>query len=66
MAIDTNPNSTSKAPLKDQKKKKYAKKEEDLSEEDADLIHRLELYVDEVQRPDPELQSVALERLRNE
>ncbi|KAK1262268.1 26S proteasome non-ATPase regulatory subunit 2 1B [Acorus gramineus] len=66
MAIDTNPNSTSKAPLKDQKKKKYAKKEEDLSEEDADLIDRLELYVDEVQRPDPELQSVALERLREE
>ncbi|KAK1262269.1 26S proteasome non-ATPase regulatory subunit 2 1A [Acorus gramineus] len=34
MAVDTNPNSTSpdpsKAPLKDQKKKKHAKKEEDL------------------------------------
>ncbi|KAK1307115.1 26S proteasome non-ATPase regulatory subunit 2 1A [Acorus calamus] len=49
MAVDTNPNSTSpdpsKAPLKDQKKKKHAKKEEDLKKF-ADILSVLAMTMD--------------------
>ncbi|PWA74789.1 hypothetical protein CTI12_AA248690 [Artemisia annua] len=53
-----------KVPSKDQKKKDD-KKDEDLSEEDLALKQQLELYVERVQDPDPALQKVALESMRN-
>ncbi|KAL8031536.1 hypothetical protein ABFX02_13G032500 [Erythranthe guttata] len=54
-----------KAPSKDPKKKDD-KKDEDLSEEDLALKQQLELYVERVQDPDPGLQKVALESMRQE
>ncbi|XP_022725840.1 26S proteasome non-ATPase regulatory subunit 2 homolog A [Durio zibethinus] len=57
--------SQTKAPAKDPKKKDE-KKEEDLSEEDLALKQQLELYVERVQDPDPRLQKVALESMRQE
>ncbi|KAJ0250915.1 26S proteasome non-ATPase regulatory subunit 2 A [Hirschfeldia incana] len=42
------------------------KKEEDLSEEDLELKQNLELYVERVQDPDPELQKAALESMSQE
>ncbi|KAJ8429001.1 hypothetical protein Cgig2_025668 [Carnegiea gigantea] len=56
--------STVKVPSKDPKKKDE-KKDEDLSEEDLALKQQLELYVERVQDPDPGLQRVALESMRN-
>ncbi|XWS39426.1 hypothetical protein CRYUN_Cryun18bG0053500 [Craigia yunnanensis] len=56
--------SQAKAPAKDPKKKDD--KEEDLSEEDLALKQQLELYVERVQDPDPGLQKVALESMRQE
>ncbi|XP_022988683.1 26S proteasome non-ATPase regulatory subunit 2 homolog A-like [Cucurbita maxima] len=56
---------TLKVPSKDAKKKDE-KKEEDLSEEDLALKQQLELYVERVQDPDPGLQKVALESMRQE
>ncbi|GAY55567.1 hypothetical protein CUMW_165170 [Citrus unshiu] len=53
-----------KVPAKDPKKKDD-KKDEDLSEEDLALKQQLELYVERVQDPDPGLQKVALESMRN-
>ncbi|KAK6134922.1 hypothetical protein DH2020_031342 [Rehmannia glutinosa] len=53
-----------KVPSKDPKKKDD-KKDEDLSEEDLALKQQLELYVERVQDPDPGLQKVALESMRN-
>ncbi|CAH8317963.1 unnamed protein product [Eruca vesicaria subsp. sativa] len=53
---------TMKVPSKDPKKKDD-KKEEDLSEEDLELKHNLELYVERVQDPNPELQKAALESM---
>lgn len=50
---------------KDQKKKDE-KKDEDLSDEDLALKQQLELYVERVQDPDPGLQKVALESMRQE
>ncbi|GMH12107.1 hypothetical protein Nepgr_013948 [Nepenthes gracilis] len=47
-------------------KKKDEKKDEDLSEEDLALKQQLELYVERVQDPDPGLQKVALESMRQE
>ncbi|KAK8537230.1 hypothetical protein V6N12_043403 [Hibiscus sabdariffa] len=47
-------------------KKKYEKKEADLSEEDLDLKKQLELYVERIQDPNPELQRAALESMRQE
>uniref|UniRef100_A0A0D6R055 26S proteasome non-ATPase regulatory subunit 2 homolog n=1 Tax=Araucaria cunninghamii TaxID=56994 RepID=A0A0D6R055_ARACU len=52
--------------LKDPKKVKDEKKEEDLSEEDLALKQQLELYVERVQDSDPALQKVALESMRQE
>lgn len=57
--------STVKVPAKDPKKKDD-KKDEDLSEEDLALKQQLELYVERVQDPDPGLQRVALESMRQE
>ncbi|EOX99514.1 26S proteasome regulatory subunit S2 1A isoform 6 [Theobroma cacao] len=57
--------SQTKAPPKDHKKKDE-KKDEDLSEEDLALKQQLELYVERVQDPDPGLQKVALESMRQE
>lgn len=57
--------STVKVPSKDPKKKDE-KKDEDLSEEDLALKQQLELYVERVQDPDPGLQRVALESMRQE
>ncbi|KAL3715015.1 hypothetical protein ACJRO7_006851 [Eucalyptus globulus] len=54
-----------KVPAKDPKKKEE-KKDEDLSEEDLALKQQLELYVERVQDPDPGLQKVALESMRQE
>ncbi|GFY99028.1 26S proteasome regulatory subunit S2 1A [Actinidia rufa] len=54
-----------KVPSKDPKKKDE-KKDEDLSEEDLALKQQLELYVERVQDPDPGLQKVALESMRQE
>ncbi|CAA0816209.1 26S proteasome non-ATPase regulatory subunit 2 homolog A [Striga hermonthica] len=54
-----------KVPSKDPKKKDD-KKDEDLSEEDLALKQQLELYVERVQDPDPGLQKVALESMRQE
>ncbi|WZY98888.1 hypothetical protein YC2023_071217 [Brassica napus] len=54
---------TTKVPSKDPKKKDD-KKEEDLSEEDLKLKQNLELYVERVQDPNPELQTAALESMR--
>ncbi|KAL2937872.1 26S proteasome non-ATPase regulatory subunit 2-like protein A [Bienertia sinuspersici] len=54
-----------KVPSKDPKKKDE-KKDEDLSEEDLALKQQLELYVERVQDPDPGLQRVALESMRQE
>ncbi|KAG5410236.1 hypothetical protein IGI04_006555 [Brassica rapa subsp. trilocularis] len=54
-----------KVPSKDPKKKDD-KKEEDLSEEDLKLKQNLELYVERVQDPNPELQKAALESMRQE
>ncbi|KAG2243275.1 hypothetical protein Bca52824_094880 [Brassica carinata] len=56
---------TTKVPSKDPKKKDD-KKEEDLSEEDLKLKQNLELYVERVQYPNPELQKAALESMRQE
>ncbi|ESQ50440.1 hypothetical protein EUTSA_v10001903mg [Eutrema salsugineum] len=56
---------TVKVPSKDPKKKDE-KKEEDLSEEDLELKQNLELYVERVQDPNPELQRAALESMRQE
>jgi 26S proteasome regulatory subunit N1 len=56
---------TTKIPSKDSKKKDD-KKEEDLSEEDLQLKQNLELYVERVQDPNPELQKIALESMRKE
>ncbi|CAE6171490.1 unnamed protein product [Arabidopsis arenosa] len=56
---------TTKVPSKDSKKKDD-KKEEDLSEEDLQLKQNLELYVERVQDPNPELQKAALESMRQE
>ncbi|XP_019059427.1 PREDICTED: 26S proteasome non-ATPase regulatory subunit 2 homolog A-like [Tarenaya hassleriana] len=68
MAPSPEPNSvgggakrTVKVPSKDPKKK-----EEDLSEEDLQLKQNVELYVEMVQDPNPELQKVALESMRRE
>ncbi|XVE92732.1 hypothetical protein REPUB_Repub01dG0125000 [Reevesia pubescens] len=57
--------SQTKPPPKDPKKKDE-KKDEDLSEEDLALKQQLELYVERVQDPDPGLQKVALESMREE
>lgn len=54
-----------KAQAKDPKKKDD-KKDDDLSEEDLALKQQLELYVERVQDPDPGLQKVALESMRQE
>ncbi|GLU06370.1 hypothetical protein SLE2022_234100 [Rubroshorea leprosula] len=54
-----------KVPSKDPKRKDE-KKEEDLSDEDLALKQQLELYVERVQDPDPGLQKVALESMRQE
>ncbi|KAH0866776.1 hypothetical protein HID58_073798 [Brassica napus] len=51
-------------PSKDPKKKDD-KKEDDLSEEDLELKQNLELYVERVQDPNPDLQRAALESMRN-
>ncbi|KAI4378335.1 hypothetical protein MLD38_015826 [Melastoma candidum] len=56
---------TVKIPSKDPKKKDD-KKDEDLSEEDLALKQQLELYVERVQDPNPGLQKVALESMRQE
>ncbi|CAF1931426.1 unnamed protein product [Brassica oleracea var. botrytis] len=56
---------TTKVPSKDPKKKDD-KKEEDLSEEDLQLKQNLELYVERVQDPNPELQKASLESMRQE
>ncbi|XP_065875122.1 26S proteasome non-ATPase regulatory subunit 2 homolog A-like [Euphorbia lathyris] len=56
---------TVKVPYKDPKKKDD-KKNEDLSDEDIALKQQLELHVERVQDPDPRLQKVALESLRQE
>ncbi|XP_010035795.2 26S proteasome non-ATPase regulatory subunit 2 homolog A [Eucalyptus grandis] len=71
MAPEKNSSGTSreeapvKVPAKDPKKKEE-KKDEDLSEEDLALKQQLELYVERVQDPDPGLQKVALESMRQE
>ncbi|KAF3444073.1 hypothetical protein FNV43_RR13763 [Rhamnella rubrinervis] len=75
MAPDPNSNGASgsgnrneasvKVPAKDPKKKDD-KKDEDLSDEDLALKQQLELYVERVQDPDPGLQKVALESMRQE
>ncbi|CDY72396.1 BnaCnng77420D, partial [Brassica napus] len=52
-------------PSKDPKKKDD-KKEDDLSEEDLELKQNLELYVERVQDPNPDLQRAALESMRQE
>ncbi|KAH0941186.1 hypothetical protein HID58_000823 [Brassica napus] len=54
---------TTKVASKDPKKKDD-KKEDDLSEEDLELKQNLELYVERVQDPNPELQKAALESMR--
>ncbi|KAF2283257.1 hypothetical protein GH714_043609 [Hevea brasiliensis] len=54
-----------KVPSKDPKKRDE-KKDEDLSDEDLALKQQLELYVERVQDPDPGLQKVALESMRQE
>ncbi|XP_044503158.1 26S proteasome non-ATPase regulatory subunit 2 homolog A-like [Mangifera indica] len=54
-----------KVPSKDSKRKDE-RKDEDLSEEDLALKQQLELYVERVQDPDPGLQKVALESMRQE
>ncbi|CDY65736.1 BnaCnng48550D [Brassica napus] len=56
---------TTKVPSKDPKKKDD-KKKEDLSEEDLQLKQNLELYVERVQDPNPELHKVSLESMRQE
>ncbi|XP_043717173.1 26S proteasome non-ATPase regulatory subunit 2 homolog A-like isoform X3 [Telopea speciosissima] len=73
MTTDPNPNNggsreeaSLKVPSKDPKKKKDEKKEEDLSDEDLALKQQLELYVERVHDPDPGLQKVALESMRQE
>eukprot|EP00258_Populus_trichocarpa_P032587 XP_024448606.1 26S proteasome non-ATPase regulatory subunit 2 homolog A-like [Populus trichocarpa] len=47
-------------------KKKEEKKDDDLSEEDLALKQQLELYVERVQDPEPGVQKLALESLRQE
>ncbi|KAJ6741298.1 26S PROTEASOME NON-ATPASE REGULATORY SUBUNIT [Salix purpurea] len=47
-------------------KKKEEKKDDDLSEEDLALKQQLELYVERVQDPEPGIQKLALESLRQE
>uniref|UniRef100_A0A7N0UKP4 26S proteasome non-ATPase regulatory subunit 2 homolog n=1 Tax=Kalanchoe fedtschenkoi TaxID=63787 RepID=A0A7N0UKP4_KALFE len=54
-----------KPPAKDPKKKDD-KRDEDLSEEDLALKQQLELYVERVQDPSPQLQSIALDSMRQE
>ncbi|KAJ4729749.1 26S proteasome non-ATPase regulatory subunit 2-like [Melia azedarach] len=61
----TRDETSAKLPAKDPKKKED-KKDEDLSEEDLALKQQLELYVERVQDPDPGLQKVALESMRQE
>ncbi|XP_065875692.1 26S proteasome non-ATPase regulatory subunit 2 homolog A-like [Euphorbia lathyris] len=56
---------TVKVPSKDPKKKDD-KKNKDLSDEDIALKQQLELYVERIQDPDPGLQKVALQRMRQE
>ncbi|OMO99527.1 Proteasome/cyclosome, regulatory subunit [Corchorus capsularis] len=58
--------SQTKPPPPKESKKKDEKKDEDLSEEDLALKQQLELYVERVQDPDPGLQKVALESMRQE
>ncbi|KAH0916915.1 hypothetical protein HID58_024575 [Brassica napus] len=53
-----------KVPSKDPKKKDD-KKKDDLSEEDLELKQNLELYVERLQDPNPDLQRAALESMRN-
>ncbi|KAL4348861.1 hypothetical protein GQ457_17G023850 [Hibiscus cannabinus] len=57
--------SQSEPPPKDPKKK-YEKKEGDLSNEDLDLKQRMEFCVERIQDPNPELQIEALESMRKE
>lgn len=64
MASNQSPNPSSSAP-KDPKKKDD-KKNEDLSDEDLALKQQLELYVERVQDPDPGVQKLALESMRQE
>ncbi|WZZ02541.1 hypothetical protein YC2023_088462 [Brassica napus] len=52
-----------KVPSKDPKKKDD-KKKDDLSEEDLELKQNLELYVERLQDPNPDLQRAALESMR--
>ncbi|CAF2156573.1 unnamed protein product [Brassica napus] len=54
-----------KVPSKDPKKKDD-KKKDDLSEEDLELKQNLELYVERLQDPNPDLQRAALESMRQE
>ncbi|GAV74064.1 PC_rep domain-containing protein [Cephalotus follicularis] len=61
----TKDEAAAKTPAKDPKKKDE-KKDEDLSEEDLALKQQLELYVERVQDPDPGLQKIALESMRQE
>ncbi|KAF8090296.1 hypothetical protein N665_0479s0001, partial [Sinapis alba] len=56
----------SKDPKKKDDKKDDDKKDDDLSEEDLELKQNLELYVERVQDPNPELQRAALESMRQE
>ncbi|KAJ6683364.1 hypothetical protein OIU85_007088 [Salix viminalis] len=59
--------SKNEAPVKaPPSKKKEDKKDEDLSEEDLALKQQLELYVERVQDPEPGIQKLALESLRQE
>lgn len=51
---------------KENKKKKDDKKEEDLSDEDIQLKESLELLVERVQDPEPGVQKLALESMRQE
>ncbi|KAG2712478.1 hypothetical protein I3843_04G118900 [Carya illinoinensis] len=66
MAPDPNASGSGSVPSKETKRKKDDKKEEDLSDEDLALKQQLELYVERVQDPDPGLQKVALESMRQE
>ncbi|KAF5481339.1 hypothetical protein F2P56_002000 [Juglans regia] len=66
MAPDPNASGSGTVPSKEPKRKKDDKKEEDLSDEDLALKQQLELYVERVQDPDPGLQKVALESMRQE
>ncbi|KAK7263689.1 hypothetical protein RJT34_31283 [Clitoria ternatea] len=65
MAPDPNRASTSSSAKDDAVAKKKVENE-DLSDEDLALKQQLELYVERVQDPDPGLQKVALESMRQE